>query len=90
MHSRRNIGRPGGTSRRALLRVNHLLRDFRAEEVHAIDPALLDLPFDFQSKAVTDPSRSSRGHSLARWVGAALGSIAPRIRAREYRPVRFW
>jgi uncharacterized protein YcbK (DUF882 family) len=37
-----------------LLRVNHLLRDFRTEEVHPIDPALLDLLFDLQSKANSD------------------------------------
>lgn len=37
-----------------LLRVNHLLRDFRTEEIHPIDPALLDLLSDLQSKADTD------------------------------------
>jgi uncharacterized protein YcbK (DUF882 family) len=37
-----------------LLRVNRLLRDFRTNEVHSIDPALLDILFDLQSKADTD------------------------------------
>lgn len=31
-----------------LLDVNHFLRDFRTEEVHSIDPALLDVLFDLQ------------------------------------------
>jgi len=35
----------------ALLRVNYLLRDFRTEEVHPIDPALLDILFDLQTRA---------------------------------------
>jgi uncharacterized protein YcbK (DUF882 family) len=34
-----------------LEQVNHLLRDFRTNEIHAIDPALLDILFDLQSKA---------------------------------------
>jgi uncharacterized protein YcbK (DUF882 family) len=33
----------------ALQRVNHLLRDFRTDEVHPIDPALLDILFDLQT-----------------------------------------
>lgn len=37
-----------------LLRVNHLLRDFRTDEVHPIDPALLDVLFDLQSKTDSD------------------------------------
>jgi uncharacterized protein YcbK (DUF882 family) len=32
----------------SLERINHLLRDFRTEEVHAIDPTLLDLLFELQ------------------------------------------
>jgi uncharacterized protein YcbK (DUF882 family) len=35
----------------SLERVNHLLRDFRTNEVHSIDPALLDILFDLQSRA---------------------------------------
>ena len=34
-----------------LQQVNHLLRDFRTNEVHAMDPALLDLLFDLRSAA---------------------------------------
>ncbi|MFQ5961485.1 MAG: DUF882 domain-containing protein [Candidatus Methylomirabilales bacterium] len=32
----------------ALEKVNHILRDWRANEIHAIDPALLDLLFDLR------------------------------------------
>jgi uncharacterized protein YcbK (DUF882 family) len=35
----------------SLERVNHLLRDFRTNEVHSIDPALLDILFDLQLEA---------------------------------------
>jgi uncharacterized protein YcbK (DUF882 family) len=35
----------------SLERINHLLRDFRTDEVHSIDPALLDILFDLQGKA---------------------------------------
>lgn len=38
----------------SLERVNHLLRDFRTNEVHSIDPALLDILFDLQVKAHHD------------------------------------
>ncbi len=37
-----------------LEQVNHLLRDFRNDEVHRIDPALLDTLFDLQSLTQTD------------------------------------
>ena len=33
-----------------LQQVNHLLRDFRTSEVHAIDPALLDVLFELRTK----------------------------------------
>jgi uncharacterized protein YcbK (DUF882 family) len=33
-----------------LQQVNHLLRDFRTNEVHAIDPALLDLLFELRTR----------------------------------------
>lgn len=35
----------------SLERVKHLLRDFRNNEEHSIDPALLDILFDLQAKA---------------------------------------
>lgn len=38
----------------SLERVNYLLRDFRTNEVHSIDPALLDILFDLQSQAGHD------------------------------------
>jgi uncharacterized protein YcbK (DUF882 family) len=34
--------------------VNHLLRDFRTGESHPIDPALLDILYDLQSRADRD------------------------------------
>ncbi len=37
-----------------LSRVNHFLRDFRTQEVHAIDPALLDVLFALQALADRD------------------------------------
>ena len=37
-----------------LQQVNHLLRDFRTNEVHAIDPALLDVLFDLRTQAGSD------------------------------------
>ncbi len=43
-----SYGCPGCYDPRALLRVNHFLRDFRTDEVHAIDPKLLDILFDVQ------------------------------------------
>lgn len=36
-----------------LLQVNQLLRDFRTNEIHAIDPGLLDILFDLQHLAGT-------------------------------------
>lgn len=41
----------GRYQRDCLEQVNHLLRDFRTGEVHAIDPALLDILFDLQLQA---------------------------------------
>jgi uncharacterized protein YcbK (DUF882 family) len=37
-----------------LERINHLLRDFRTEEVHPIDPRTLDILFDLQTLADRD------------------------------------
>jgi uncharacterized protein YcbK (DUF882 family) len=37
-----------------LAQVNHLLRDFRTGDVHPIDPALLDILFELQSRADRD------------------------------------
>lgn len=41
--------REGTYDAAALERVNHLLRDFRTEQVHPIDPRLLDILFDLQT-----------------------------------------
>jgi uncharacterized protein YcbK (DUF882 family) len=38
----------------SLERVNHLLRDFRTNEVHTIDPTLLDILFDLHTRAKHD------------------------------------
>jgi uncharacterized protein YcbK (DUF882 family) len=43
--------REGAYDPSALERVNHLLRDFRTEQVHPIDPSLLDILFDLQTLA---------------------------------------
>jgi len=43
--------REGAYDPSALERVNHLLRDFRTEQVHPIDPTLLDILFDLQTLA---------------------------------------
>lgn len=37
-----------------LAQIDHLLRDFRTDEVHAIDPVLLDTLFDLQTLAQKD------------------------------------
>ena len=37
-----------------LAQVNHLLRDFRTGDVHPIDPSLLDILFELQSRADRD------------------------------------
>jgi uncharacterized protein YcbK (DUF882 family) len=43
--------RDGAYDLSALQRVNHLLRDFRTDEVHPIEPAVLDILFDLQTLA---------------------------------------
>jgi uncharacterized protein YcbK (DUF882 family) len=40
----------GEYQQEVLQQVNHLLRDFRTNEVHDIDPALLDVLFDLRTK----------------------------------------
>lgn len=44
----------GAYQQQVLQQVNHLLRDFRTNEVHDIDPALLDLLFDLRTKVGSD------------------------------------
>jgi uncharacterized protein YcbK (DUF882 family) len=46
--------RDGCYQAECLVQVNHLLRDFRTGEVHPIDPALLDILFDLQTRANRD------------------------------------
>jgi uncharacterized protein YcbK (DUF882 family) len=44
----------GEYQQEVLQQVNHVLRDFRNNEVHAIDPALLDVLFDLRTKVGSD------------------------------------
>jgi uncharacterized protein YcbK (DUF882 family) len=44
----------GEYQQQVLTQVNHLLRDFRTNEVHAIDPALLDLLHDLRAAVDSD------------------------------------
>lgn len=44
----------GGYDQATLARVNHFLRDFRTDEVHAIDPGVLDILFAVRSRADRD------------------------------------
>lgn len=44
----------GGYDSATLSRVNHFLRDFRTDEVHAIDPGVLDILFAVRSRAGRD------------------------------------
>jgi uncharacterized protein YcbK (DUF882 family) len=45
----------GGTyNASSLERINHLLRDFRTDDVHPIDPGVLDILFDLQARVNRD------------------------------------
>jgi len=44
----------GSYQRSSLERVNHLLRDFRTDEIHPIDPQVLDILFDLQTRVSHD------------------------------------
>lgn len=44
----------GGYDSATLVRVNHFLRDFRTNEVHAIDPGVLDILFAVRSRTGRD------------------------------------
>lgn len=44
----------GGYDPAILARVNHFLRDFRTEEVHSIDPGVLDILFAVRARAGRD------------------------------------
>jgi uncharacterized protein YcbK (DUF882 family) len=81
-----------------LEQVNHLLRDFRNDEVHPIDPALLDTLFDLQRRAQKDTVfevisgyRSPATNSLLRRTteGVALHSMHLEGRAIDVRLERF-
>lgn len=44
----------GAYQQEVLHQVNHLLRDFRTNEVHDIDPPLLDVLFDLRTRVASD------------------------------------
>jgi uncharacterized protein YcbK (DUF882 family) len=44
----------GSYQKSSLERVNHLLRDFRTGEIHPIDPQVLDILFDLQTRVSRD------------------------------------
>jgi uncharacterized protein YcbK (DUF882 family) len=84
---------PGG-----LEQVNYLLRDFRNDEVHPIDPALLDTLFDLQTLAQKDTVfevisgyRSPATNTMLRRTteGVALHSMHLEGRAIDVRLARF-
>jgi uncharacterized protein YcbK (DUF882 family) len=47
----------GSYQRSSLERVNHLLRDFRTDQIHPIDPQVLDILFDLQTRVSRDAPR---------------------------------
>lgn len=78
--------------------VNHLLRDFRTNEVHPIDPALLDTLFDLKTLTETDTVfevisgyRSPATNAMLRrsTEGVALHSMHLEGRAIDVRLERF-
>jgi uncharacterized protein YcbK (DUF882 family) len=81
-----------------LAQVNHLLRDFRNDEVHRIDPTLLDTLFDLQTLAqkptvfeVISGYRSPATNAMLRrsTEGVALHSMHLEGRAIDVRLERF-
>ena len=81
-----------------LTRINHLLRDFRTEEVHVIDPRVLEILFDLQTLANRDDPfevisgyRSPRTNALLRTrsSGVAEHSLHMEGRAIDVRLTGF-
>jgi len=73
----------------SLERVNLLLRDFRPNEVHSIDPALLDILFDLQAKAhhdgpfeVISAYRSPQTNALLRSRSSAVAEHSMHMEGR--------
>ena len=84
----------GGYIASALQRVNLLLRDFRTEEIHPIDPALLDLLYAVATSTATNEPfhvisgyRSPRTNALLRMrsEGVARASLHMQGRAIDIR-----
>jgi uncharacterized protein YcbK (DUF882 family) len=73
----------------SLERVNHLLRDFRTNEMHSIDPALLDILFDLQARVhhagpfeVISGYRSPQTNSALRRQSSAVAEHSLHIEGR--------
>jgi uncharacterized protein YcbK (DUF882 family) len=74
----------GAYSPLAMAQINHLLRDYRTDEVHVIDPSLLDYLYDVAALLGADPSfqvisgyRSPATNAMLRRhsEGVATGSL---------------
>jgi len=81
-----------------LQQVNHLLRDFRTNEVHVIDPALIDVLFELQTKVgsegafqVISAYRSPKTNEMLRQSsnGVAEHSMHMLGKAIDVRPESF-
>ena len=73
----------------SLERINHFLRDFRTNEVHSIDPALLDILFELQAEAqhegpfeVISAYRSPRTNAGLRSRSAAVAEHSLHMQGR--------
>jgi uncharacterized protein YcbK (DUF882 family) len=78
----------------AIAAINHILRDFRTGEVHAIDPRLLDLLHDLNARLETDAAfqvisgyRSPHTNAMLheRSSGVASKSLHPQGKAIDIR-----
>ena len=72
-----------------LHRVNHLLRDFRTGDVHAIDPSVLDILFDLRTRADRDAPfevisgyRSPKTNALLRRHSSGVAEHSLHIQGR--------
>lgn len=84
----------GGYAPSQLGRVNHFLRDFRTDEVHRIDPGVLDILFDLKTRAGCDEPfhvisgyRSAQTNAMLhrRSSGVAVQSLHMRGQAIDVR-----
>ena len=84
----------GGYAPTQLARVNHFLRDFRTDEVHRIDPGILDILFALKTRSGCDEPfhvisgyRSPRTNAMLRRrsTGVAARSLHMRGQAIDVR-----